>query len=88
MRFDCAQSNGSVPTLLGGEQDSHAYLFWSYGAKKAVRQGKWKAVIPGQDQPLELYDLENDIGEQQDLAQQHPQQVARMKQMISDAMQK
>jgi uncharacterized sulfatase len=77
-----------VPTLLGHAQTSHAYLFWSYGVKKAVRQGKWKAVIPGKDQPLELYDLANDIGEQQDLARKYPQRVAEMEEIIEVAMQK
>jgi len=71
-----------VPMLVGQPQPSHEYLFWSYGPKKAVRKGKWKAVIPGRDEPLELYDLDSDIGEQADLASQHPDLVAEMKRVI------
>ncbi|MFW6171226.1 MAG: arylsulfatase [Planctomycetota bacterium] len=75
-----------VPTLLRQSQPSHDYLFWSFGAKRAVRQGKWKAVVPGKNQSLELYDLENDIGEKKDISQQHPDLVAKMQQIIEDAM--
>lgn len=72
-----------APTLLGQPQESHEYLFWSYGAKKAVRQQNWKAVIPGKGKPLELYDLTKDIGERTNVAAQHPHIVADMKQIIA-----
>lgn len=74
-----------VPTLMGKEQVSHEYLFWSYENKKAIRQGKWKAVVPGKDQALELYDLESDIGETQDLADEHPQLVNEFRAIIERA---
>ena len=64
---------------------SHEYLFWSYGAKKAVRKGNWKAVISGKDKSLELYDLANDIGEENDVANRHPGLVAEMLQIIETA---
>ena len=72
-----------VPTLLGQPQQGHEYLFWSYGAKQAVRKGHWKAVIPGLDKPLELYDLANDIGETTSVAARHPHIVAEMRQIIA-----
>lgn len=74
-----------LPTLLGQPQTSHKYLFWSYGPKKAVRQGKWKAVLLGKDKPLELYDLSQDIGEEHNLADSHPEIVASMLQIIQEA---
>ena len=74
-----------VPTLLGQPQKSHEYLFWSYRAKKAVRKQDWKAVIPGKGKPLELYDLSKDIGEKTNIAGQHPDVVADMKQIITRA---
>ncbi len=74
-----------LPTLLGKPQESHSYLFWSYGPKKAVRRGDWKAVVPGKDKPLELYDLAADIGEEHDVAQQNAEVVAEMKQIIQSA---
>ncbi len=74
-----------VPTLLGRPQQSHEYLFWSYDAKKAVRKGQWKAVIPGKNKPLELYDLQQDIGEQSDVAAEHADVVADMQRIIAEA---
>lgn len=62
-----------VPTLLGkGEQGRHEYLFWS----GAVRMGNWKGV--GKPGKLSLYDLSNDISEKNDLAEKHPDIVAKL----------
>jgi arylsulfatase A-like enzyme len=72
-----------VPTLLGQPQKSHDYLFWSFGDKKAIRKGKWKAVIAGRDQPLELYDLVADIGETTNLAHQHADLVSELSAAIA-----
>lgn len=72
-----------LPTLLGKEQPRHEYLYWKMRGKAAVRQGKWKAVRPGADLPLELYDLDNDIGESHDIAREHPEQVQRMQEIVA-----
>lgn len=49
---------------------------------QAVRYGKWKAVIPeifsNQNTETELYDLENDIGETTNVAQDHPKIVQKL----------
>ena len=74
-----------LPSLLDtrGRQQSHEYLYWEYHGKQAVRMGDWKAVRHGVSQPLELYNLADDIGEQLDLAAENPEVVAR----IDDIMQ-
>ena len=74
-----------LPTLLGKPQTRHETLFWSYGAKKAVRKGNWKAVIPGKGKPLELYKLSKDIGEAANVAGKNPDVVAEMKTIIAAA---
>jgi arylsulfatase A-like enzyme len=74
-----------LPTLLGQPQTTHDTLFWKYRRKVALRSGKWKAVQTGPQKPLELYDLDSDIGEQNNIADQHPEIVARMKQNIADS---
>jgi arylsulfatase len=83
-----------VPTLLGrsDEQRQHEHLYWefpSYGGQQAVRMGKWKAVRQGMLQrnnpdplKIELYDLEDDIGESRDVAAEHPEIVARMRKIM------
>ncbi|MCD6287728.1 MAG: arylsulfatase, partial [Candidatus Hydrogenedentes bacterium] len=71
-----------LPTLLGKRQDlSRRFMYWEKPGselRQAVRWGKWKAVRQGQDNPIELYDLDKDIGETTDVADQHPAVVARI----------
>ncbi|MCA9018424.1 MAG: hypothetical protein KDA77_24095, partial [Planctomycetaceae bacterium] len=64
---------------------THDTLFWKYRGKVALRSGKWKAVQTGPEKPFELYDLDSDIGEQHNIADQHPEIVTRMKQNIADS---
>ncbi len=80
-----------VPTLLGEAQpDEHESLYWDYGHSRqnfqqAVRLGDWKGVRTGQGQPLELYDLANDIGETSNVASGHPDVIARIEDIIEES---
>ena len=82
-----------VPTLTGeGTQKKHDYLYWEFpaqGGKQAVRMGKWKAVRLGVTDnpttPVELYNLEKDMGETNNVANQHPEVVNRMMEIIKEA---
>ena len=82
-----------LPTLLGKPgQQQHDYLYWefkSYGAQQAVRMGKWKGyrknVTNNPNPPLELYDLENDIGETTNVAGSNPDIVTQIKQIMTEA---
>lgn len=47
----------------------------------AVRSGDFKLIIPGKDQAPELYNLRADIRETRNLAQSHPEQVARLEEL-------
>ena len=71
-----------LPSLIGGSQKKHAYLFWRAGQKFAVRQGKWKAVRINNNSAIELYDLSADLGEQKNLAEEHPDLVTRFEALI------
>ena len=42
------------------------------GFRLAVRMGKWKAVRYAVNNPIELYDLQQDIGETANLTDKHP----------------
>ncbi|MBW3597027.1 MAG: arylsulfatase [Planctomycetes bacterium] len=78
-----------LPTLTGrGEQKQHDHLYWAFyerGGAQAVRQGRWKAVQQPIDAAVRLYDLEKDIGEEHDLADQHPDLVAQLKTKMAKA---
>ena len=70
----------------GESQQEHAYLYWEFHegrSKQAVRMGKWKAVRLGPSRPIELYDMETDIGERHDVADGHPAVVARAKSILA-----
>lgn len=80
-----------LPTLLDGSLVERDYLYWDYGHvrqafKQAVRWGKWKGVRLAVEAPLELYDLENDIGEDRNMASSHPEIVHRIETMMEAAL--
>ncbi len=79
-----------VPTLKGdtNSQVEHEYLYWEFyerGGRRAVRQGDWKAVRTQWHAPIELYDLSKDIGEQNDIADKHPEIVEKMEAIMEEA---
>jgi len=78
-----------LPTLLGNPQKEESFLYWEFCTDDkwgyAVRVDKWKVVRLGSDEPLELYNLEEDIGETNNLADQYPEIVARLELMARDA---
>ncbi len=81
------------PLLIGKDgQPRHKYLYWEFfeqQGKQAVRMGKWKGVRlkvrQGPDRPIQLFDLSADLGEQNDIADQHPEVVAKIKQIMAEA---
>ncbi|MCA9071326.1 MAG: arylsulfatase, partial [Planctomycetaceae bacterium] len=69
-----------VPTLRGRPKDQkqHEFLYWEFherGGKRAVRFGEWKAVQlnlqKNADGPIELYQLDQDPGEKDNLMKVH-----------------
>lgn len=71
-----------APMLRGQPQPSHDNLFFSYGPKKAVRKGRWKAVRLAPESNIELYDLDADIGEEQDVSGANPEILAEMEKIL------
>ncbi|QDU38295.1 Arylsulfatase [Maioricimonas rarisocia] len=71
-----------VPTLLGNSenQEHHDALYWEFyerGFLQAVRKGDWKCVRRNREK-VELYRLSEDIGEEHNIADDHPDVVAEM----------
>ena len=73
-----------LPTLFEGEQEEHEFLYWefpSYQGQQAVRMGDWKGIrkdIFEGNMKIELYNLENDLAETTDVANQYPEIVAQI----------
>lgn len=75
------QSLSFVPTLKGetDKQKKHDFLYWEFyeqGSKQAVRFGDWKAIRkPMFTGEIEIYNLAEDIGEENNLAETMPEKV-------------
>ncbi|MBC03426.1 MAG: arylsulfatase [Phycisphaerae bacterium] len=65
-----------APALDGGEVDRDA-IYWEHEGNRAVRQGRWKLVARHKG-AWELYDLEADRTEMNDLADTEQERVERM----------
>ena len=82
-----------LPTLLGqNSQSQHDYLYWEFhenDGRQAIRWKQWKGVrlnvSKQQDAPLELYDLDKDPSEKNNLATQHPDLVKKMLTLMRQA---
>ncbi|MBO0721156.1 MAG: N-acetylgalactosamine-6-sulfatase, partial [Blastocatellia bacterium] len=77
-----------LPAILGKKQIERTYLYWEFhegGFKQAVRMGDWKAVRLSPAAPLELFDLKNDLGEQKNVAEMHPEIVKRIEDYLKNA---
>lgn len=67
----------SLLPLLKGEPPGPRTLYFEHESNKAVIEGKWKLVARKQ-QDWELYNIDEDRTELNDLAARHPQVVARL----------
>ncbi len=78
-----------LPTLTGEEQvEKHDALYWGYcegTGSRAVRMDNWKGVIynikKGND-VMELYNLDNDLHEENDVAAENPDVVKQIKEIM------
>lgn len=82
-----------LPTLLGidSKQKVHNYLYWEYpenGGQIAIRMGKWKGVKTAvrkkgySHSSWMVFDLESDVSEKIDIANQHPDLVSRFDEIV------
>jgi len=79
-----------LPTLLGKEQSAqHDYLYWEFhemGGRQAVRKGDWKLVrynvFTPEKTTTELYNLATDVGEENNIASDHPELVKELSAFI------
>ena len=79
-----------VNFLKGGPAPKRDHFYWelhekSNGPIQAIRWGNWKAVRPVASGPVEIYDLSNDLGETDNLADERPDLVAKAINMMNAA---
>ncbi len=81
-----------VPSLLeGAAVGNDRPLYWEFRRKpdlplqQAVRWGNWKAVRHNEEASLELYDLDTDVAETNDVAAQHPEVIERIEAYLLSA---
>jgi len=79
-----------LPTLLAREgQRAHEYLYWEYFGRpaQAVRMGDWKGIRLHAKKnprgPIELYNLAEDLGEERNVAAEHPWIVEKIEKIMA-----
>jgi len=79
-----------LPTLFSsGEQRVHDYLYWEFhelGGRQTIRKGDWKAIrlnVGNKEKTtLELYNLKDDLHEDNNLADQYPEIVQELSSLM------
>ena len=75
-----------APALLGQEgQKRHELLYWELGRKQGIRKGDWKAVRPNPGQPVQLFNLKDDVSESKDMAEKHPEIIKEMQELLKSS---
>ena len=72
------------PLFFGQDIDTDSRpLYWEFpGKQRALRWKGWKAVSVKKDAPLELYRIKDDPYEEHNLADQYPELLQQMEQMM------
>ena len=66
-----------VPVFETGKRKDHEVLYFQFSNNRAIRQGKWK-LVSARGGPWELYDIEADRTESNDLASAESERAAAM----------
>jgi len=79
-----------LPVLLNKKQEEHEFLYWefpAYGGQQAVRMGKWKGIrrdIFKDNLQIQLYNLDEDIQELNDVATEYPEVVKQIERILKE----
>ena len=76
-RIDPLQGRSLLPILEGREREGHEQLYFHFGTDRALRQGPWKLVSAKLGR-WELYNMEDDRTELNDLSSVHTGRVQTM----------
>ena len=73
-----------LPILTQGARSPHESFYFTYGRHAALRQGDWKIVRERPNQPWQLFNLERDLPEAENLASDQPERVNQLKTVFAD----
>ena len=75
-----------LPTLMGETQTNrHDSFYWELhedGFQQAVRLNNWKGIRKAPEEAIELYNLEKDEKEENDVAGEQKEMVARIEELM------
>ena len=69
-----------LPLLSSSKSLPERTLYWSFGPRAGLRQGRFKLVRPSRRANWELYDLQRDVSESRDLASDDPEHLKALRQ--------
>ena len=76
-QMDPLQGKSLVPIFRGETRPGHETLYFHFGTDRALRQGPWK-LVSAKLGKWELYNLDTDRTELNDLSEQQPERTATM----------
>ena len=76
------QGESLLPAFLGKEAQRSRALFWEWSRGQAVRQGEWKLVRWGKENPWDLYHVSEDPTETANVASDYPARVQEMEDLF------
>jgi len=78
-----------LPTLLDqNDRQTERFLYWEYFGRdfqQAVRWKKWKAIRLKAGEPLLLFDLSQDLGEENNVAEEYPVVIKEIEMYLKTA---
>lgn len=78
------QGESLLPVFRGENTKREKPIFWEWRRGKAVYSNSYKIVKEGFDKPWELYNIENDPTETENLAESNPEKVKELEQLFNN----